>query len=68
MALKEQIHTERKCIIVFPKAASIPPDVYYQVTLKPENINGNFYRFDGTQGDECHGWKPLNSFEIVQDL
>lgn len=67
MATKDDIESNdgKRCLINFTNSPSIPPDVYYEATIRKENINGLFYRFDGPKGDECHGWKEIAKFVIT---
>lgn len=67
MATKDEITNldGKKCLVNFINSPSIPPDVYYAVTIQKDGINGLFYRFEGPNGDECHGWKKLDSFLIT---
>lgn len=41
------------------------PALRFQVTIKPEAVNGEFIRLGPTAGDELVGWWPLN--DLVMD-
>jgi hypothetical protein len=54
------------CIVRFDQPLSvndIRPGVFYQVTIDPEQISGDFIRFGGP-GDEITGWQLLAFMRI----
>lgn len=46
------------------------PGVHFQITLNPVNFSrgGEFYRCDGTKGDEIHGWMRPDQIWIEELL
>lgn len=46
------------------------PHVLYEVVVDPRQKSPGGYniRFDHSKGCEAHGWKPLDSFHIVEVL
>lgn len=41
--------------------------IYYQVTIDPDKVHGDFIRF-GQPGDEITGWQKVVSLELELEL
>jgi hypothetical protein len=59
---------DRKCVCIvrFAQPLSvndIKPGIFYQVTVDPEAVSGDFIRF-GSAGDEIIGWQLLSFMRI----
>lgn len=61
-----------KCVAIVRFAAPLTPNdirpgLFFQVTIDPAKIRGDFIRF-GTDGDELVGWQPIDFLRVCQLL
>lgn len=46
----------------------ITPAQYYQVTIDPDKVSGDYIRFGGHPGDEILGWQRIAALTVVHVL
>jgi len=66
-----EITKKTVAIVKFGPASStdgLRPAEYYQVTIDPNMVRGDFIRFGQNPGDELMGWQRLEAITVVQVL
>lgn len=58
------------CVIRFHDQPGAPYHLMYEVTIDPEakSPSGRLIRLDSARGCEAHGWKPVDSMQVVEVL
>lgn len=67
-----EVHVDGVVVIChFVEGEPVPqnPAVHFQVTVRKESIApaGRFIRFDGSKGDEIHGWQRMD-FIVIDEV
>jgi hypothetical protein len=58
-------------IVVIVQFNNMPPQsrpIYYQVTIDPDSVTGEFIRLGQNAGDEIQGWQRVDSLDILHIL
>lgn len=63
----ETPHAAKVCIVRLINGTQHPA-LRFQVTVRPQDVNGEYIRFGGTQGDELVGWWLLSDIVVAKVL